>query len=115
MVQASMPSHILNMDVFQEAVNIQAKIMRNEDASFKVRSDAADSLMKHLKAPEAQEVNVKVSHNNVSLVQDLLDATSAYAAQQLSMMEQGILTTSDIGKARLSFDGEYTDVTDTRE
>lgn len=60
--QSLIPSHVLNADVYQKAINIQLELAMNAQ-SEKVRSDAANSLLTHLKAPEKTKIQVDVNHN----------------------------------------------------
>lgn len=58
--QAIIPVWLLNADKMQAAINVQSSIMLNEEASFKVRSDAANSVMTHLKPPEKNKVELDI-------------------------------------------------------
>jgi hypothetical protein len=60
MERAMVPTWILNQDVFQEAINTQYKLMMDITVSHKVRSDAANSLLIHLKKPEIHKSELKV-------------------------------------------------------
>jgi hypothetical protein len=60
MERAMVPTWILNQDVFQEAINTQYELMVDIDVSPKVRSDAANSLLTHLKKPEIHKSELKV-------------------------------------------------------
>jgi len=61
MERAMVPTWILNQDVFQEAINTQYELMMDIDVSPKVRSDAANSLLTHLKKPEvANKAEIKI-------------------------------------------------------
>jgi hypothetical protein len=61
MERAMVPTWILNQDVFQEAINTQYGLMMDTDVSPKVRSDAANSLLTHLKKPEiANKAEIKI-------------------------------------------------------
>ena len=50
--QTLIPSYVLNQDLYQRALNVQATLMTDENVSPKVRTDAANSLLTHLKMPE---------------------------------------------------------------
>lgn len=52
MERAIVPTWILNQDMFQAAINTQFELMTDTQVSDKVRSDAANSLLTHLKKPE---------------------------------------------------------------
>lgn len=60
MERAMVPTWILNQDAFQAAINVQYELMMNTSVSNKVRSDAANSLLTHLKKPDAHKAELKV-------------------------------------------------------
>lgn len=99
--QTLTPTHILNADVFQKAINIQAEIMSDEEVSPKVRSDAANSLLTHLKRPETQKVELDVNIKEDSMLQELKDITSGLAAQQRKLIEGGAYTAKDIAHQQI--------------
>jgi len=103
------PTHILNADVFQKAINVQASIMNDLDVSPKVRSDAANSLLTHLKRPEAQKVELDVGVKDSSAISELKDITMRLAKQQQEMIGSGVYTSKDIAHQRI-IEGEVTDV-----
>ena len=87
--QTLIPTHIINAPMFQKAINVQAAIMLNEDASFKVRSDAANSLMTHLKAPETKKVELDIGLHTDSVIDDYEVAMNAMVEQQLKLIKAG--------------------------
>ncbi len=87
--QTLIPTHIINAPTFQKAINKQVSIMNNEDASFKVQSDAANSLLMHLKAPEVKKVELDIGLNTNSVIDDYQEAMSAMVAQQLELIKAG--------------------------
>lgn len=93
--QSLVPSHILNADLFQEALNKQAFLMRNA-ASERVQREAADSLLTHLKRPETQRVELNVGIKEDSMLTELKDITHALAAQQMKLIDSGAYTAKDI-------------------
>ena len=88
------PVHILNMDVHQEAINIQAELMRGAKSET-VRQKAAECLIMQLKAPETSKIEVDVSYNNDS-IDELRATTRALAQQQLKLIESGAVTAEHI-------------------
>ncbi len=60
MERAIVPTWILNQDHFQSAINVQVQLMTDEDVSPKVRSDAANSLLTHLKKPDVHKAELKI-------------------------------------------------------
>lgn len=87
--QTLIPSHILNAPMFQKAINVQAEIMMDEDVSPKVRSDAANSLMTHLKAPETKKVELDIGTTAGSIIDDYEKVMKQMVAKQLELIGQG--------------------------
>ena len=98
--QTLIPTHILNADIFQKAINTQAMLMMTAK-SEKVRSDAADSLMKHLKAPEAQKVELSVSTSEDKSINELRSSTMELVAMQRKMIESGMMSTKEIAHSKI--------------
>ena len=89
------PAYLLNVDVFQEAINVQAHMMRTAD-SEKVRSDAAACLIKELKAPEKSVLQVDMNVNAGSEIDELREITRKLAQEQLKSIEDGKNTAAEI-------------------
>ena len=58
--RAMIPTWVLNQDMFQSALNVQYTIMNDTNVSDKVRVEAANSLLTHLKKPEANKAELKI-------------------------------------------------------
>ena len=89
LAQAMVPSHILNAHLFQKALNIQAMIMSDVEVSPKVRVDAANSLLTHLKAPDVPKVEIEVSHNQGSIIDDYELVFKRMVQEQKKLIEAG--------------------------
>jgi len=100
MEQTLVPTHILNADIFQRAINVQASLMLTAK-SEKVRSDAADSLMKHLKAPEAQKVELSVTSTEDKSINELRNSTMELVAMQRKMIESGMMNAKEVAHSRI--------------
>ena len=87
--QTLIPSHILNAPMFQQALNVQVAIMNDQDVSAKVRSDAANSLLTHLKAPETKKVELDIGINQGSVIEDYQKAMSTMVEQQMKLIKAG--------------------------
>jgi hypothetical protein len=105
--QTLVPSWVLNQSLYQKAINVQADIMSDEDNSAKVRSDAADSLMTHLKRPETQQVELNIGVQESDGMAELKDTLALLAEQQRGLIESGV-TTKKIAHQKM---GETIDVT----
>ena len=88
------PVHILNMDVHQEAINVQAELMRCAKSET-VRQKAAECLIMQLKAPEAAKIAIDVNYSNDS-IDELRETTRALAQQQLKLIQSGAVTAEHI-------------------
>lgn len=58
--RAMIPTWVLNQDMFQSALNTQYEIMNDVSVSDKVRVEAANSILTHLKKPEANKAELKI-------------------------------------------------------
>jgi len=99
--QSLIPTHILNADVYQRAINVQVSLMEDLDVSPKVRSDAANSLLNHLKRPEAQKVELDIAVDNTSIIASLKEVTDNLARQQHQAISHGINDAKDIAHQRI--------------
>lgn len=86
--QTLVPTHVLNADIFQKAINTQAHLMMHAK-SEKVRTDAANSLLNHLKKPEKNTIELDIGFKEDKSIQELRDATMALAKQQQEMIQAG--------------------------
>lgn len=86
--QSLVPTWVLNADLFQKALNVQADLMLSAN-SEKVRSDAANSILTHLKRPEAVKGQLDINIKDSSGMNELKDALATMAAQQRDLIENG--------------------------
>lgn len=106
--QTLVPTWILNQSIYQQAINTQAELMHTAN-SEKVRSDAADSLLSHLKRPEKKEVDLNIGVQDSDGMSELKDMLTSMAQYQKSLIEQGVETRK---VAHQGF-GEAIDITPT--
>lgn len=107
MEQTLVPTWVLNQDLFQRAINVQADLMINA-TSEKVRTEAANSLLSHLKRPEAKGLDIRMEVTDSSGMKELKDTLVKVAQQQQKAIESGI-TTREIAASPI-YDAEYVDV-----
>lgn len=107
--QTLIPTHILNADLHQKAINTQAELMLTAK-SEKVRSEAANSLLTHLKPPETKQVQLKVDHEvkEGSAIDELRKATEELAKQQREMITSKQMSAEQIAHSNI-IDGEVED------
>lgn len=99
--QTLVPTYILNADIYQKAINVQAEIMMDQDVAPKVRSSAADSILNHLKRPEAQKLELNVTSESNSAIADLRSAMANMVQQQKQILESGSMTAQEMAHAPL--------------
>lgn len=96
--QTLIPTHVLNADIFQKAINTQAYLMANAN-SEKVRTDAANSLLNHLKKPESSKIQLDISYKEDKTLDELRATTQALVDQQRRMLEEKVINAKDIAEA----------------
>lgn len=99
--QTLIPSYVLNQDLYQRALNVQADLMMNAK-SEKVRTDAANSLLTQLKMPEKQKVELDISMKEDSAITQLRQATLELARQQRLLVEAGQSTAQEIAHSKIT-------------
>lgn len=103
--QTLVPFHVLNADLYQKALNVQVALMTDEDVSPKVRSDAANSVLTHLKPPEDTKIELSVKDDN-SMLAGLRQTMLELAAMQHKNIELGISSAKDVAHSNLIIEGE---------
>jgi hypothetical protein len=108
--QTLVPSHVLNQDLYQKALNVQAELMVSARSEM-VRSQAANSLLMQLKPPETRKIELDVKTTESSAVAELRNATLALAAQQRDAIRAGSLNAEQVAHSRIveaeAVDAEY--------
>ena len=89
--QTLIPTYVLNQDIYQKAINVQADLMLN-GKSETVRMKAADSILNHLKKPEASKVEISMGIKDTQEVDDLKAAMAELAQNQRTLIAQGTPT-----------------------
>lgn len=100
--RAIVPTWILNQDMHQKALQTQHDLMIDEDVSDKVRCEAANSLLTHLKKPDAVvkglEINIAVNDGMAALEQQLLSLSKK---QRLTIEHNPNTSAKDIAEMPL--------------
>ena len=107
--QSLIPSYVLNQDLYQKALNVQAELMMSAN-SEKVRCDAANSLLTHLKMPETQKVELEIGVKEDSAIAALRATTMELARQQRLMLEAGAMNAQEVAHSKLVIEGEAREV-----
>lgn len=100
MEQTLIPTHILNQDMYQKALNVQAELMVSAK-SEKVRTDAANSLLNNLKAPETKKIELDIGVKEDKSIQELRQVTMDLVAQQRSMIASGVSTAQQVAHSEV--------------
>lgn len=108
--QTLIPSYVLNQDLYQRALNVQADLMITAK-SEKVRCDAANSLLTQLKMPETQKVELEIGVKEDSSIAALRATTMELARQQRLMVESGAMNAQEVAHGKLIIEGEAVEVT----
>lgn len=98
--QTMIPTSILNQDLFQKALNVQAELMMTAN-SEKVRSDAANSLINALKPPETKKVELNVGMREDQSISSLREATLELVAQQKQMIQSGLVNAQQVAHSKV--------------
>lgn len=99
--QTLIPSHVLNADLYQKALNTQAELMISA-RSEKVRSDAANSLLTHLKPPEVKKFELDIGIKQDSSIDELRATTLELVAQQRAMITGNAMSAQQIAHSKLA-------------
>lgn len=109
MEQSLVPAWVLNQHLFQEALNVQADLMHTAQ-SEKVKSEAANSILTHLKKPEGKDFQISLETKDNSGMNEMKNALRDLAQQQRQLIESGVEVKTIAGSTLI--EGEAKDVTD---
>lgn len=93
--QTLVPTWVLNQDKYQKAINELADIMVTGKSEM-ARVTAANSILTHLKKPEAAGPLINIDMRETSGVNELKDMLGKLAQQQKEMIENGTSTPKEI-------------------
>lgn len=113
MEQSLVPTWVLNQHLFQEAINTQAELMRTSN-SDKVRTEAANSLLTHLKKPEVKQFQIDMEVKDSSGMTELKNTLRGLAEKQTELINAGVTTREIAATPLLSgpsevVEGEFTE------
>lgn len=98
--QSTIPTWILNQDLYQKAINATADLMMNAK-SEKVRADAANNLMVQLKMPEVAKVTLDIKQTESDALSELRKSTLELVAQQRAMMQAGLMNARQVAEMKV--------------
>lgn len=99
--QTLIPTHVLNADRFQDAINVQCQLMGDPMVSDKVRCDAANSLLNTLKQPEIHKVELDIGIKESTTIEDLKKTMTALASLQREAIEDKTMSTKEVAHSKL--------------
>lgn len=89
LTQTMVPTHVLNQDMFQKALNVQMELALTSTSDM-VRSQAANSILTILKVPETAKVKIDVNVKNDNSIEELQEMMKRVAEEQLGLLEKGV-------------------------
>jgi len=98
--QTLIPTHILNADLYQSALNTQAELMLSA-SSEKVRTDAANSLLTHLRMPDTNKIELDITVKEDSAIADLRASTMKLVGAQKAAISSGAASARQIAHSKL--------------
>lgn len=105
--QTLVPSWVLNQDIYQKAINTQLELMTTAQ-SEKVRTEAANSILTHLKRPEVKSINLNLGTQENSGLAELKGMLTQLAEKQIEAIQSG--TPTQLIAAQPIIDAEYSEV-----
>lgn len=108
--QCMKPVHLVNMDLYQKALNVQAELMLSSNSDM-VRMKAAECLLNQLKAPEASEVNVNIGIKEDKTLLNLKETMRELAIAQQQMLTSSSVNLKDVAHSVI-VNAEYSEVGD---
>ena len=98
--QTLIPTHIINADLHQKAINHLAHLMLHA-RSEKVQGDSAAKLVDALKVPETTKIELDVSVGEDQSIRDLRATTMELVAQQRAAIKAGAQTAKEIAHSKI--------------
>lgn len=87
--QALVPLHLVNQSTVQLAINTLTHLMINAKSDV-AKVSAASALLKELRPPEAQKIQLDVGINTTDSIAELRKATEELALQQMQSIQAGM-------------------------
>ena len=109
--QAAIPAWLLHQAAFNQAVSTQMDLMANAQSEL-VRTQAANSLLTHLKAPEAAKVELDVTVKRTDGLAELEATMRQLAERQMAIIGQGV-SAGAVARQGLVIEGQATEVMST--
>jgi len=98
--QTMIPNHIINAPVYQKAINQQAHLMMNSKSDM-VKMQAANSLLTHLKPPEAVKMELDIGFKKDDVIEDYQKAMAMMVQKQKELIASGA-SVKEIANAKIN-------------
>lgn len=98
MEQAITPMWLLNRDNYQKAINTQIELMTSSGSDL-VRTQAANSVLNHLKQPETKKVELDIGLKEDKTLDMLRENMDKLAQMQRHAIQSGSMNTIDVAHA----------------
>lgn len=108
LAQTMTPTHVLNQDMFQKALNVQMELALTAQSEM-VRSQAANSVLTILKVPETAKVKIDVNVKNDNSIEMLQEMMARVASEQLHLIGKGVPLQA-ITSQPLVIEGDFAEV-----
>lgn len=89
--QTLVPTWVLNQDIYQKAINVQAELMQTSKSDF-VRTQAANSLLTHLAKPKEAGPLINLDMRENSGMEELKTMLATLAQRQVDSINKGVDT-----------------------
>lgn len=100
--QTLVPVHVLNMDMYQKALNAQFQLGMSA-ASEKVRADALNSVMVQLRPPDVKKIEMDIGIKEDNTLTTLRNTMQELVAQQRLALQSGAMNAQDVAHQQLQF------------
>jgi len=87
--QTIVPTHVLNAPMHQEALNIALRVAMNSKSDI-AKVQACNTILANTKPPEVAKVEIGVSINEGSIIDDYEEAMLSFVEQQKKLIEEGM-------------------------
>lgn len=106
--QSITPSWIVNQDVYQEAINVQVKLMKTAKSEM-VRQNAAACLISELSPPKETKMSIGITERDKDSLDALTSSIREFSNQQRQALERGSVNLKDVAHTQI-IDGECEEV-----
>ncbi len=96
--QSIIPPHVLNLGMYQEALNASAHLMVHAKSEM-VRAQAANNILTQLKPPETAKVELDIKIGESDAIESLRKVTQELAAQQQLAIKSGVVTSLEVAES----------------